>query len=293
MEQAIEQENFDATFELIYNEFYPPIDAILQKMKNCTSKFPNEELRLQKLKRISQLPCTYALIDELDIDVIRKVDNVDFPFETRITNKDFFRCIHITYFAPFLLYARFGYELAANIKTTPENIFNASYQIMVPLKFPKRKSHEWYIQHIYPLTLCETETNDVISHINIYELEKECLVLENNAIDNRFVEATLMQDNKIHMDFQDYLKTNMSSYIEKAFKTQDNKWQMIQLLIDNPKLSNTELGEKLFLGIETINSYNYDIKKEIKRLLGYDFRTLKEAVSALKTRGYLKKTEVG
>lgn len=279
-------------FEAAYNKFYGPIDKIHQQLKYSTKRIPTVEQREEKIKRLSGSECVFALMDELDIDKISGVENLRFPFDKKgITNKEFFTYIHPAYFVPYLIFAKFAYDLARKIEVPADEILKARYKMLLPLRLPKQPGeikadyYSWYTQHAYPITL--NEHNQVINHVNIYQYDRECLGLAGDKIEKRFMEGTVMLDARLYVAFQNYLIKEMSLYLESVFREQLYHWEIIQLLKIDIDLRNKEIAERLKLEKTTIDSYNKDIIDKIERLLGYRFTTLREAVIALKDRNYI------
>jgi hypothetical protein len=280
----IEHRDFD--FESVFESFYDPIVDIHSKLEKTEKIIPSVELQNKKIKQLSVIPCSFGLIVELNIDCITAIERIHFPFKERsINNKTFCKLIHPSYLIPFLIFARFAYEMATNTAIKPEEILRASYKIPIPLKLPGKKEYMWFIQNVYTLSI--NQNNQVVSHLNLYEFDRSCLTLDHGEIEHRFVEASLLVDNNLHPVFQDYLKEKINEYLVTIFKKQYKQWKILELLKHDAQQSNHSLSASLNLTEETIKSYSKDILFKLKVNLGYHFVSLREAVIALSHKGYL------
>jgi DNA-binding CsgD family transcriptional regulator len=255
----------------------------LEKTSNVT---PTPELQNKKIAELSGIPCSFGLIVELDIDKITPVPGVPFPFKAQaINNKAFCKLIHPSYLIPFLIFARFAYEMTANAAIKTEEILKASYRIPIPLKLPGKDEYMWFIQNGYALAV--NQNNQVISHLNLYEFDRICLTLDHGEIEYRFVEASVLVDHNLHPVFQGYLKQKINEYLVSIFQKQYKQWKILELLKLDIHQSNSSLSASLNLTEETIKSYSKDILHKLRVNLGYHFISLREAVIALSQKGYL------
>ena len=112
-------ENKDFDFESVFKSFYDPIENIHMQLEKTSNVTPTPELQNKKIAELSAIPCSFGLIVELDIDKIIPIPGVPFPFKAKsINNKTFCKLIHPSYLIPFLIFARFAYEMATNAKQT-------------------------------------------------------------------------------------------------------------------------------------------------------------------------------
>jgi hypothetical protein len=280
----IEHKDFD--FESVFKSFYDPIEDIHSKLEKTKEITPGAELQNEKIKQLSGIPCSFGLIVELDVDRITAIPGVHFPFKiASINNKAFCKLIHPSYLIPFLIFARFAYEMATNTAIKADEILKASYRIPIPLKLPGKEEYMWFIQNVH--TLAINQNNQVVSHLNLYEFDRMCLTLDHGEIEYRFVEASLLVDNNLHPVFQGYLKQKINEYLIAIFKKQYKQWKILELLKRDIQQSNHSLAASLNLTEETIKSYSKDILHKLKVNLGYHFISLREAVIALSHKGYL------
>lgn len=280
----IEHKDFD--FESVFESFYSPIEHIHSQLEKTEIVIPAVELQNEKIKQLSGIPCSFGLMVELDIDRITPIPGVHFPFKARsINNKAFCKLIHPSYLIPFLIFARFAYEMATNAAIKPEEILKASYKIPIPLKLPGKNEYMWFIQNGYALSV--NQNNQVISHLNLYDFDRICLTLDHGEIEHRFVEASVLVNNNLHPVFQGYLKEKINEYLVTIFKKQYKQWKILELLKHDIQQTNHSLSASLNLTEETIKSYSKDILHKLKVNLGYHFVSLREAVIALSHKGYL------
>jgi hypothetical protein len=279
-------ENKEFDFESVFKSFYDPIEHIHSKLEKTETIFPAIELQNKKIEALSGIPCSFGLIVELDIDRITPVPGVHFPFKAKsINNKTFCKLIHPSYLIPFLIFARFAYEMATNAKVKTAELLRASYKIPIPLKLPGKDEYMWFIQNGYALSV--NQNNQVLSHLNLYEFDRICLTLDHGEIEYRFVEASVLVDYNLHPVFQGYLKQKINEYLVSIFQKQYKQWKILELLKLDIHQSNSSLSASLNLTEETIKSYSKDILHKLKVNLGYHFVSLREAVIALSQKGYL------
>jgi len=276
----------DFDFETVFDEFHSPIRQVHEKLASTTSIIPSVELQQQRIAELSKIPCSFGLIVQSDLDKIIPVPGVRFPFESDFINdKQFCKAIHPSYLIPFLIFAKFAYEMATRADVKAEQILKASYKIPIPLKLRGFNQYTWFIQNGFALSI--NQNNQVLSHLNLYEFDRTCLTIANGEIENRFVEASFLIDNNLHEVFQSYLRERISEYLVSLFKKQYKHWKILELLKTDIKLSNQSLARSLQLTEETIKSYSKDILQKLKSSLGYQFVTLREAVISLSSVGYI------
>jgi hypothetical protein len=279
-------ENKDFDFESVFRSFYDPIENIHSQLEKTSTIFPAIELQNRKIEELSRIPCSFGLIVELDIDRITPIPGVHFPFKAQaINNRTFCKLIHPNYIIPFLIFARFAYEMATNAKIKAEEILRASYKIPIPLKLPGKNEYMWFIQNVYALSI--NQNNQMVSHLNLYDFDRICLTLSHGEIEHRFIEASLLVDHNLHPVFQNYLKEKINKYLVSIFKKQYKQWKILELLKRDIQQSNSSLSVSLELTEETIKSYSKDILHKLEVNLGYHFVSLREAVIALSHKGYL------
>jgi len=279
-------ENKDFDFESVFKSFYDPIEQIHTQLEKTITITPSVELQNEKIEQLSRIPSSFGLIVELDIDRITPVPGVHFPFNAQtINNKSFCKLIHPSYLIPFLIFARFAYEMATNAAIKTEEILRTSYRIPIPLMLPGKNEYMWFTQNVYALAI--NQNHQVIRHLNLYEFDRICLTLDHGEIEYRFVEASLLIDNNLHPVFQGYLKQKINEYLVSIFKKQYKQWKILELLKHDIQQSNHSLSLALKLTEETIKSYSKDILHKLKVNLGYHFISLREAVIALTNKGYL------
>ena len=283
---TIMQSTREFDFEFVFTTFYKPLEEIHACLQGTTDLYPAKKEQEKQLKRIAALPNTFGFKVELDIERISPLLDLKFPFDKPFfDNKYFCRFIHPNYLIPFLIFARFAYQVASTANLSCEQIYESSYRIPVPLKLPGHEHYSWYIQKAYGLAL--NQHGQVISHLNLYEFDSICLPMKNGEIENRFIEATLLVDNNLNGPFQYFMKERINQYLVEIFQKQYKQWKMIELLKQDSSISNKAMAEILRLTEETVNSYNKDILHKLRNHLGYQFISIREAIHALTNKGFL------
>lgn len=265
------QKTPEQIFEEIYQKYYVNlIQKIHNDLKEGKKIYPSPDEQQQIINDARKSKCNFGLIENLLEDKITRlfVDE-KFPFNNHIDNKTFFKCIHPSYFLPYLTYASFGYELASLVNQPAKEILTNEYQISLPLKLENQSSYTWYIQKARPLTL--NEHNQVISHINTYHIEREFLPSVDKEI--RFIGATVLQDEKINEAFQERLKTMLTEHFKKHVFN-DKQWEVIKY--QTREIKKTEHSQT------TISEQNKLIKKKMELHTGYKFDNIYDIIDYLR-----------
>ena len=279
-----QKKQFD--FKTVFDKFYEPVYRNHFDLIDRTAFFPGEEIQRNRLVELSSQPCAFAMLVDNAFDSINPIEGCKFPFpQPSISIKEFCKYVHPNYLIPFLVYAGFIYEMAKAVKIPPEEVYKYSYKIPLPLRLMNTKEYYWYTQKSYALSL--NTDGRVINHINLYELDRICLNLPNGEIEHRFVEASILKENNLSEVFHAHLKERTKTFLADLFKNQIKQWKMIEALKKDIGISLKLLSQKIDLKEETIKSYSKDILSKIRMTMGYQFTSLKEAVLALETRGFI------
>jgi hypothetical protein len=134
---------YDNQFDRIYDRYYNRlVNKIHEKLSNGNNIFPSESERKRIIDESSQLPCSYRFIDQLDEDKLDALFTNDkkFPFFEPVTNKAFFKLIHPSYLVPYLVYAKFAYDLATRVKITGEQLLNLTIKLLCQSNFQRTMS---------------------------------------------------------------------------------------------------------------------------------------------------------
>lgn len=277
-------ENFD--FEFVFDSFFKPIREINESVKRSTYIFPDEAQQERRINELSALPCSFGLIVDTSIERMTAVPGLSFPFkEPSLNGKAFSRLIHPSYLIPFLVFARFVYEVSLDAKIAREDIFAVNYNIPVPLKLNAETGYQWFVQTGFALSV--NENNQVVRHLNLYTLERNCLPLANGEIENRLAEPSFLTENRLYPVFENYLQKAIRDYLNDVFERQYKKLKLLKLIQADSTINNRQVAVALRLSEETVKSYNKEILQKLKSILGYQFVSLREAVISLTSKGYI------
>lgn len=277
---------FDPEKVLLY--FFEPVLDFLNKIFLNTRTI---ELTIEEQARINSLSHTEhgfsLMVDNRQMRCYVYNDALC-PFnENSFSVKSFLDYLHPQFWIPFLTYAQFGYELAKSDQISADEVMTASYRIPVPLLNKATKKYNWYIQKAYPLTIDENKF--VTKHINFYQFERSCAAVAEDAIENRYIEATVFQNAKLLESFQQRLNFKVGKFIRSILKEHPQHYKIIQLLLIDIEMPVEKIASSFSPSLkkETITKYKSEIITFLCKCTGYKHDNIKSVIAFLKDKGYL------
>jgi len=278
----------EKAFRKIFKYYYQePFRQMKEALKEEGTIYPSPEQQEKIVDSAFHNECAFRFIDDLEHDALVPLTEKDPKFYSNgfTDNKMFLRHLHRSYLIPYLVFARFAYQMVQEMNISREEWLGATYQISLPLQLKSFSGYNWYLQRS---TILSFKNNLISRHINTYHFERPCVELEDGSLEHRFIEATALQHNSfLHEKLQIEISARMKEYLKlEVF----GRWHLkiIDLIQQSPLLSNLEIAEKLNLKRkERINELNKEIIELIQTHLGLRFITVREAVSSLRRHGYL------
>lgn len=259
-------------FDHIMNKYYMGIaDQMRQNISNGSGVYPSPDVIEEKIKQALNINCSYRLYCSIEDEMMKPIKKEDkkFPFRDAIDIVTFFKSIHPAFLVPHIIYCAFAYDLALKVNAPADEILSICFQIPLPVKFPNEQEYAWYMQRTYVLSL--NNNNQVLAHINTYHLERKFIGAEDHEY--RFIEASVLQDERLHEVFQQGMIQQMKEYYKNEVFLKQH-WNVLRSHIDKTYKTNYEES--------TIYAYNKDIIALMKFHTGYAFGNIKSVVSYLK-----------
>lgn len=266
-------------FEYIYQKYYVEfIEKIHQRASDDKEFYPSVKEQEKIIEECKYVDCDFRFIDDPMEDTIKALYTGDrlYPFPSEIKNKRFFTYIHTAYLIPYFIYGAFAYELAKEIQAPWRQLIKMNYRILLPLKLPGSQEYFWFTQTSRILTI--SETNQVLSHVNIYERVRKFQEFKERP-ESMFIEATIFSNKEVYEQFQQMLENKMTEYYkQKVFKLKH--WVVLKARVNNQKEIVKKNG-KMYKPY-SISSIHKEIGNLIHSHTGYRFIDIDEIVAYLK-----------
>lgn len=263
----------------IFRQLFVETELKMQEAIQAGKKrYPEPDVLQKKIAQVAETQCTWRLIVDIELGMVRSLYDNDpnFPLKQHAGIDELIACIHPSYLKPFLLCAENTYKFLAGLAITPEEALDYTYQIVIPIKFPRSKDYSWYLQISEPI--CINEHKILLSHANTYFYEKDF-----NHFEYRLVQPSILKRGKVFHAFQEGLFKLLKSYMTKELTAHEKK----ALLLYAKQYKLKAVAEAMETTPGTERARSNTIMKKVKLTLGFKFSSIAELADFFHTNDML------
>ena len=196
------------------------------------------------------------------------------PFKKKFTIDAYFRAIHPDYIIDYIRWAEAVYRCATTELKAVIQPLKQNYRITIPMKLLDGNYH-WMLMDCMALQF--DKDNNIITHLNTYTVVRPYRVGEN----------TPLVGNISGENFDDEKWNNLlwkMYFTRKPFVLTAEQSKIVEALVHNTELSNSEIAELLDKKKNTIDAQNKQILERARAsFITESFENVREVVCFLKT----------
>lgn len=200
-------------------------------------------------------------------------------FKGHFTVEDYFRAIHLDYLEEYIKWSFAIYLHARSVKDILQPMEQCS-RVALPMKL-KKIGYHWVLVEAYPLQM--DNNNNMVTHLNIFTPLR--------PFDHR-EKIPLVGDlwNKHVRDEEWTQEVWKKIYTSRTFVLSPAQGRIVDLLLENPELTNAQIAERLGKQKNTIDVQNKQILARARECFPlHSFNSVRDVVYVLNELTFLTK----
>jgi hypothetical protein len=231
------------------------------------------------LKADTLMAQKFAFVYNIKSVTLKYAVNTDkfLPYKGDLDLNKFFMLIHPDFMEKYIKWGQAVYSYLMQQQHTQLEPLNQCTRITVPLKLIDGKYH-WVLQEALPLQI--DAANNLISHLNIYSVLKPMQEGDKDDMSQRLFNKGLEATEWTKVVWKEF-------FTLQNFELSDKERPIIDLLMIDNRLSNTEIALKLDRLKSTVDAQNKAILSKARASFPYEiFENLRDVVRFLKILNY-------